>query len=145
VSRATAALLVAGLAVTACSDDPQADYCTAVEERQQALGEVLAAGGQTALLEALPMFRELADEAPSDIRDEWQTVIGALTALEEALEHAGVDPATYDRRNPPPGLSEDEKDRIDAAATELANPRTSEALSGLEQQARDVCQTPLFL
>jgi hypothetical protein len=145
VRRAAALLLVAGLAVAACADDPEADYCNAVEERQQALGEVLAAGDQAALLEALPIFRELAKEAPSDIRDEWQTVIGALTALEEALEDAGVDPATYERNNPPPGLSQEEKDRIDAAAAELANPRTSKALSGVEQQARDVCQTPLFL
>ena len=39
---------------------------------------MLGDGGPDALLEALPIFRDLADEAPDDIRDEWQTVIDAL-------------------------------------------------------------------
>ena len=60
--------------------------------------------------EALPIFRDLADEAPDDIRDEWRTVIGALEGLEDALDDAGVDPATYDRDDPPAGLSQDEQD-----------------------------------
>lgn len=139
------ALLLVPVLLVGCSDDPQADYCDAVEEHQQELTEVLAGGGPAALLEALPVFRELREDAPSDIRDEWQQVIGALEALKEALEGAEVDPATYDRDNPPADLTQAEKDRIDAAARDLASPGTRQALDGVEQQARDVCKTPLFL
>ena len=129
---------------TACSE-PTSEYCEAVKDHQKELTDILAEGGPTALLEALPIFEDLAADAPVDIRDEWATVIDALQALEEALEEAGVDPATYDQENPPPGLSSAERGRIEAAASEVANPRTVDALAGVDQQARDVCKTPLSL
>ena len=129
---------------TACSDSTS-DYCEAVKEHQQELSEIVAGGGPAALLEALPIFEDLAAQAPSDISDEWDTIIDALQALEKALEDAGIDPAAYDRENPPPGLSAAERDRIEAAADGVADPRTGAALEGVDQQARDVCKTSLYL
>lgn len=139
--------LVLGLAVagaTGCSDSTS-EYCEAVEEHQRELSDIVAGGGPAALLEALPIFEDLAAEAPRDIRDEWDTIIEALRALEEALEDAGVDPATYDHEKPSPGLTAAERDRIEAAADDVADPRTEAALAGVDQQARDVCKTPLSL
>ena len=107
--------------------------------------EILGAGGPDALLKALPIFRELQDAAPDDIRDDWKIVVAGLAALEDALDDAGVDPATYDRDDPPEGLSDEEKDRIDAAARELTAPDSVAAFAAVEQQARDVCKTPLRL
>jgi hypothetical protein len=138
---ALAAALLAGT-LSGCADEKE-KYCDAVKDHQQELGEVLGEGGPTALLKALPIFRDLADEAPEDIRDEWRTVIGALEGLESALDDAGVDPATYDRDHPPADLSRAQQDKIDAAALELASPQTVQALDGVQQQARDVCRTPL--
>ena len=65
---------------------------------------------------AADLPRTWPTQAPEDIRDEWQTVIDALEGLEQALDDAGVDPATYDRDHPPDGLSQAEQDAIDAAA-----------------------------
>jgi hypothetical protein len=138
---ATAVLLVALLS-PGCADQ-QEKYCDAVRDHQQELGETLGGGSPDALLKALPIFRDLADEAPDDIRDEWRTVIDALEGLEQALQEAGVDPSTYDRDDPPEGLSQDEKDAIDAAARELTSQQTVVAFNGVEQQAKDVCGTPL--
>jgi len=143
VVRALALPLV--LSAAAACGDATSDYCEAVEGHQKELSEILADGGPTALLEALPIFEDLADQAPRDLRDEWDTVIEALQALEDALKDAGVDPATYDREHPPPGLSASERDRIEAAASDLADPRTVAAFDGVDQQARDVCKTPLSL
>lgn len=139
-----AALLLAGL-LAGCGGDPQEEYCEAVKDRQEELTEITTSGERTALLEALPVFRDLAAEAPSDIRHEWRQVVSSLEGLEEALDEAGVDPATYDARKPPPGLVEEERQRIEAAAGEVASNRTVEALAGVEQHARDVCKTPLSL
>ena len=61
------------------------------------------------LLRALPIFRELEDAAPDDIRDDWKIVVDGLTALEDALDDAGVDPATYDRDDPPEGVSDEDE------------------------------------
>jgi hypothetical protein len=135
-------LLAAGL--SGCADQKE-KYCDAVKDHQQELGEVLGEEGPTALLKALPIFRDLADEAPQDIRDEWRTFIAALEGLESALEDAGVDPATYDRDNPPADLSQAQQDKIDAAALELVSPQTETAFEGIQQQARDVCHTTLQL
>jgi hypothetical protein len=144
VRSAVALVLVAAL-VAGCSDDPYADYCEVVKDNQAELTRTLDEGGPDVLLRALPIFRELGDAAPSDIRDDWQIVVSGLTALETALDDAGVDPATYDRDDLPDGVTEAERDRIDAAAEDLTTAESKAAFAAVEQQARDVCKTPLRL
>jgi hypothetical protein len=153
VRRAVALLLVAGLvgglavAVVANlrDDDPYAEYCAVVEDRQDDLTKIVGEGGPDVLLRALPVFRDLQDAAPSDIADDWRLVVTGLAALQAALDDAGVDPATYDRENPPEGVTDAERDRIDAAAQALTADDTVAAFANVEQQARDVCKTPLRL
>lgn len=127
---------------TGCSSD-QEKYCDAVKDHQQELGRVLGTGSPDALFRALPIFRDLADQAPEDLRDEWKTLIDAVAGLQEALEDAGVDPATYDRDHPPEGLGQADQDAIDAAAGRLTSEETVSAFNGVDQQAKDVCGTPL--
>ena len=95
--RILALVLAAGLVVaTGCSGDPHADYCEAVEDHQVELTEIAASDDTGSLFDALPVYDDLAEEAPDDIADEWDQVIGPLRALEEVLDEAGVDPSTYD-------------------------------------------------
>lgn len=138
-------LAVGGSLLGGCSSDPFEAYCERVEEHQEALTEAVAGGGPDALLAVLPQLRDLRDAAPGDVVDEWQQVVGRLEALEDALESADVDAASYDREDPPEDLSEEERTAIDAAARELVRPETAQALAALETQVRDVCQTPLYL
>jgi hypothetical protein len=140
----TAALVLVSLLV-GCSEDPYDAYCEVVTDHQGELTRTIDEGGPDVLLRALPVFRDLKDAAPSDIRDDWQVVVNGLTALESALDDAGVDPATYDRENLPEGVSEAERDRIDAAAEDLRTEESEAAFAAVEQQARDVCKTPLWL
>ena len=139
-----AALLLVPL-LASCGGDQQDAYCGAVEDHQEELTDLVGSGEPDALLRALPVFRDLQDEAPDDISDEWQQVVGRIEALDEALDDADVDPATYDRDDPPAGLSDEARARIDAAATELGSGTTLRALQDLDQHARDVCRTPLTL
>jgi hypothetical protein len=132
-------------AVTRDEGDRFADYCALVEERQPALSEALSGGARTGLITALPVFRELAAAAPDDIVDEWKVVVDRIDGLADALDAAGVDAAAYDRRDPPAGVDADERAAIDAAAAALGEPAMTEALSGVEQQARDVCRVPLYV
>jgi hypothetical protein len=149
VSRpVAAALLAVVLAATLAGcgdDDPFADYCEEVTAQQKDLTEALADRGPTTLIEALPSFRALQDEAPRDIADDWDVLVTRIDALVEALEDADVDPATYDATSPPDGLGAEEESAIEAAATELAGPAARYALTAVDQQARDVCKTPLYL
>jgi hypothetical protein len=135
------AALVAG-ATAGCSSE-QESYCRAVEEHQAALSEVAASREPGAVLDALDVYRDLQDRAPRDIRDEWSQVVTRLEALQRALDDAGVDPASYDPGTTPDGVADDERRAIEAAARDLGRSETVEAMSGVEQQARDVCGTPL--
>lgn len=144
--RAAAALLALLPVTAACGDaDPYADYCDTVEQHQEELTETLGSGGEAALLQALPMLRDLEEESPDDVADDWARVVTALEQLEEALEDAGVEPAAYDVANPPAGLTDDQRARIARAADAVGSERTMRALTTVEQQVRDVCHTPLTL
>lgn len=147
-ARAVARFLVPGLVavvLTACSGDPEEAYCEEVQEQQPELTALTAEGGPAALLEALPVFETLRDAAPTDVRDEWDVVVGRLGALDAALADAGVDPAAYDRDEPPEGLTAEQRTAIGSAARQLATPEMVRALNGVQQQARDVCGTSLTL
>lgn len=130
--------------LAACGSDRDA-YCGAVEEHQAELSDLVGSGEPDALIAALEIFEELRDDAPDDISDEWQQVVSRIEALRDALEAADVDPATYDRSDPPADLSSEDRAAIDAAARELGSGTTVRALQDLDQQARDVCKTPLTL
>lgn len=140
-----AALVLVGVVLAACGSDPQGQYCQVVKERQAVLTEVATSPGRTALLDALPLLRDLAAEAPGDIRGEWRQVVSALDELDEALDEAGVDPATYDAARPPADVTAEDRRRIEAAADRVADSATVQAFAGVEQHARDVCKTPLSL
>ena len=137
-----AALLLPLLAGCGSKQD---EYCGAVKDHQTELSDIVGSGDPDALLEALDIFRDLQGKAPGDITDEWQQVVTSIEGLQKALEDAGVDPTTYDRDKPPAGLSADDRAKIDAAAKALGSGTTLRALQDLDQQARDVCKTPLTL
>jgi hypothetical protein len=131
---------VPGLA--ACGGD---DYCGAVEEHQAELTDVTASGSPAALLTALPIFRDLAEQSPDDIRDDWKVFLDPLEELDDTLRDVDVDPATYDPEELPAELSEEERGRIEAAGAALADPEVARAFDSVQQQAKDVCHTPLSL
>lgn len=147
-ARALAGLLLASSAglVAGCSGgDPYEDYCAAVEAHQTELTRTLGEGGRAGLIEALPILADLRDQAPEDVSDEWTQVVEAVEGLRDAVAVADVDPATYDPAKPPAGLTAEEKQAIDEAATEVGSQETQLALAAVEQQVRDVCRTPLTL
>lgn len=126
-------------------DDPFADYCAEVEQRREEIGAAVASGPTTGLIRALPSFQALEAKAPDDISDEWAIVTSRIEELVDAFADAGADPASYDRERPPAEVSKEDRDRIEAAAVRLGSRETRAALAGVDQQARDVCQTPLSL
>lgn len=152
IAAYAAVVLLAAAGCGSDDEDPYAvperfqDYCEEVEAQQVVLGDALRSGAEaTGLIKALPSFEALAAKAPDDIADDWDVVIERIDDLVAALEAAGVDPETYDRRRPPAGLDPQERAAIDAAATALVSATTGNAMSSVEQHARDVCKTQLAL
>jgi hypothetical protein len=144
VIRALAAVpLLACLTLTACSGDPQADYCDTVSDHQEELTEIAASEDAGALFGALDTYAELRDQAPRDIVDDWDAVIDPLRELEQALADQGVDPSTYAADDPPADLDAAGRREIEAAAREVGSEQTVTAMAAVEQHALDVCGTPL--
>lgn len=142
--RALAAVpLLACLALTGCSGDPQADYCDAVTDHQAELSEIAASEDAGALFGALDTYAELREEAPRDIVDDWDAVIDPLRELERVLADHGVDPASYAADDPPADLDKAGRREIEAAAREVGSEQTVTAMAAVEQHALDVCGTPL--
>lgn len=140
-------LLVATLTVcllAGCGSD-QDNYCEAIEDHQRALGELFGSSDPDALLQAHEILRELEDQAPSDIADEWRTLNDAITGLRDTIEATGADPETYDPHDPPPEVTREEQQAIRAASRRMTSPETLAALLAVDQQVRDVCHTPLNL
>jgi len=137
-------LLAALLALTLLSGCGGGDdYCDAVKANQARLTDVTGSEGPGALLAALPVFRDLAEEAPDDIADDWQAFLDPLEGLDAALRDAGVDPATYDAKHPPADLGSADRTAIRRAAAQLAAADAQQALADVQQEVLDVCHTPL--
>ncbi len=143
VGAALAGLVLGPGLLGACAGDPVEDYCAEVEAQREPLSQVTSQGGPTALLEALPALEQLRAASPTDLRDDWDVVVGRLGALDDALAQAGVDPGTYDAEEEADGLAEDDRTAIESAARQLATPEMVRALAAVQQQARDVCGTSL--
>jgi hypothetical protein len=143
----TPAALAVGLVVVPllCACGHGTSYCGAVEDHQSDLGSIAHAGDRTALLQALPILEELRDRSPEDVADDWQLLVTRIRALDTALTKADVDPATYDPKHPPAGLSSEDRDLIRRAAAELAASDTRQAFATVQQEVLDVCHTPLDL
>lgn len=132
------------LALAGCGDQTES-YCGALEKDRKPIADMIGSGSPSALLSNLSLFRDLADKAPDDLLDEWQTFISALDGLDDAIKKAGVKPSDFKDGRAPTGLSEEDKQAIADAAGQIGTDEVVEASTGIEQQARDVCKVNLGL
>ncbi|MCW2836745.1 MAG: hypothetical protein JWQ15_859 [Marmoricola sp.] len=144
-ARLTGALVSTLLVALAGCGAPGGDYCSALEAGNQQIADMVGSGSPSALLSNLPLLRDLAEKAPSDLTDEWQVFIGALEALDGALDDAGVKPSDFKDGKPPAGLAAADRKLIADAAGQIGTEDVVAAVSGIEQQGRDVCKVNLGL
>ena len=77
--------------------------------------------------DAIATFHELADDAPSEVADDWKTLDGALTTMESALEDAGLkleDLGAISAGQLPEGMTAEELQAL--------GPKLQSSFSGLE-------------
>ncbi len=144
VRAALAAVLLLPVLLAGCSSQ-QEEYCSALEEEQQTLAELGEGGFEESgtVARTTDVFQRLTEEAPEDLRDEWDTLTGAWRGLEQALQAAGADESMFEAGERPEGMSAEDYDRISQAAVQLRSTRVVEAATGIEQHAQDVCEVDL--
>lgn len=133
------------LVPAACGGDSSEDYCAALKADQGTFAEMQEDSSGLGLLRQRPLLRRLADLAPDDLSDEWQTFLGALDAFSQTLDDVGVEPEDFVDGRPPATLGAAERTRVANAASELSSDDVVEAANGIEQQAKDVCKLQLGL
>ena len=140
--RAAAALVLTLLVPLAgCGEDRVAAYCADVQSHRKQLADMVSdQSGPSALLDKVPLLRELADKAPRDLADEWQTFLNAVENLQRAVKKADVKPEDFQDGKPPAGTSQADADAVRAAADQLGEADVTQAAGAIEQQARDVCK-----
>lgn len=139
----TAALVCSALA--GCSSDTDS-YCAAVRDHKAELTELSDSAGEPGsevMTDSLGVFGDLADRAPEDLTDEWDTFLGAWEGLTTALDASGADVTDFDPEQRPDGMGSDEFAAVKRAAAELTSPQVVEAAGGIEQHALDVCKVDL--
>ena len=140
-ARLAVLALLLGL-VTGCGGAEEQDYCAMVEEEAPGLTRAIDEAGQAGLLEVLPTLEELAAAAPADVEDEWDVFLTAIRGLRDALAETGVDPEQV--LELPEDLPEDDRRAVTAAAGRLLAGDVMGAAETIDQQALDVCHTPLL-
>ena len=144
-ARLGACLALALVLPLAGCGDPTENYCNDLQQHTKQISEMVGSGSPSALLSGLPVLRDLAAKSPDDLDDEWQTLLGALEGLNDAIKAAGVKPSDFKGGKPPAGLSAGDQKAIADAADQIGTDEVVQASSGIEQQARDVCKVNLGL
>ena len=142
---AAAALALALTATLAGCGNSEEKYCDALRKDRVQIDEMTNDTSSDALLDGLPLFQDLADQAPDDLTDEWQTFVNALEGLKDALDAADVKGSDFRDGKIPASVTGEKRQSIVAAADNLASSDVVSAVNGIETQGRDVCKVNLGL
>ena len=134
---ASALLLVP---LTGCGENSIDAYCTQLRGDRAKIADMVDSDSPSPLLSNLTLLHDLADRAPTDVADEWQTFLAALDALQKTLEDVGVTASEFVGGRPPSGLSATDRRAVSDAVAQLGTDDVLGAADGIEQQARDVCK-----
>ncbi|MFL6060979.1 MAG: hypothetical protein ACJ72E_07100 [Marmoricola sp.] len=89
---------------------------------------------------------ELAGKAPSDIKDDWTTMVGAMDALTSALSDAGLkleDLGTLMSGQLPPGTDTSKLAGLTSKLQEIGSDKVTAAGHAISEQAKNVCKVDL--
>ena len=142
------ALLLTALSVTACTS-PTESYCQQLKGDQQHLltlsqrSAAKGARGTRALGETVSLLDGLRDRAPDPVKADWDTLVGALGDLSDAITASGASPADFGSGRRPAGVTEGQLRAVQQAATQLSTTAVQQSATSIEQHAQDVCKVDL--
>ena len=156
ISIVVATLLLGSGLITGCgsSDDDgggggnsSSAYCSAM--KASAAGLKSLNGGTpdfTKLSEFIDKAHDLADKAPSDIKDDWTVLVGAMDALTSALSDAGLkleDLGLLMSGQIPDGVDTTKLAGLTSQLQGIASDKVTKASAAIRKQAKDDCGVDL--
>jgi hypothetical protein len=147
-----AAAMVLALQVAACSgsdDDANSGsgddiYCDKVEEAKSSLEALeLSTSSQEDWDQAGSMLDDIADDAPSDIKGDWENIAGYFDDFQAALDDVGLsieDLSAAQGGEPPEGVSVEDLQALQPKLTKIVRDWSlEESLSNVASDAQERC------
>lgn len=139
---ASAGLLLAAALLTGCGGGDSSAYCDAVASAQDSLGGIDETTDFADLERAIGELRDLADQAPTEVEDDWAVLTGALTDLTDALDRAGVtfdDLGSLAEGQMPENLDLDKLTQLGEDLQGLGAAEVQEASNAITRHAEEEC------
>lgn len=146
LALASAALVAVTLAGCGGGDDgPDSEYCKDLKSASTQF-DSLTSNDVSKLDEAFKTFHTLADEAPTDIKDDWATLDKGITSVEKALADAGLkfsDFAALQEGKMPEGVDVAKLQGLATEFQKLDSAEFDKASKAIEKHAKDTCEVNL--
>ena len=146
LALASAALLAATLSGCGGSDDgPDSEYCKDLKSASTQF-DSLSSNDVSKLDEAFKTFHTLADEAPTEVDDDWATLDKGIKSVEDALKKAGLkfsDFAALQQGKMPEGVDVAKLQGLAKEFQKLDSAEFDKASKNIEKHAKDVCKVNL--
>jgi hypothetical protein len=140
------ATLMAGF-LTACGGGGDTGaYCDSVEDAKADFEKLESGESLDGLEQALNTMHDLADEAPDDVKEDWQVLDGAINDLETALDDAGLkfsDLEAMTSGEIPEDLDPTKIAALGEQLQGLTDEKFQEASENIEKHAKDECDIDL--
>jgi hypothetical protein len=148
LSAIAAAALGLGL-LTACGDDgggsAGGDYCEDLKAAKKELDSI-GGGDFGSLQKTTERMHDLADEAPDEIKDDWEVLVEGIDKLVAALKAAGLtdeDMANLQSGQIPDGVDMEALQDLMTELELLETPEFQEASDNVNKHAKDECGVDL--
>jgi hypothetical protein len=142
------AALVAAVTLAGCGggdDGPDSEYCKDLKSASTQF-DSLTSNDVSKLDEAFKTFHTLADEAPTDIKDDWATLDKGITSVEKALADAGLkfsDFAALQEGKMPEGVDVAKLQGLATEFQKLDSAEFDKASKAIEKHAKETCEVNL--
>lgn len=155
IPLAIASAVLLGGVLTACGGSDSggggalggggSDYCKDIKGAAATFGD-LGTGDSGSIGEAFATFHKLADEAPGAIKDDWKTLDGAITTVEDALSKAGIKLEDFEDLQSgkvPEGVDVSKLTGLATEFQKLSGAEFEKASKAIETHAKTVCKVDL--
>ncbi len=115
------------------------DYCDTLKDSESNFEDLASAGNFDGFDEALDKMHELADDAPDEIKGDWEVFDKAFTDLEQALEDADMTMSDLEGMSDPSAVDPEKLAGLMEAAAPLSSEEFATAAENIEKHAKDEC------
>ena len=146
------ALTLAATVLAACGSDnsgssASGDYCQELKDDKAFFADFNGTNPDFSKFdEVFQRMHTLADDAPSDVADDWKTLDGAITTLETGLKEAGIQPsdlAALQNGQVPAGADLKKLQALAPKLQELSSSDVSDAAKRISDHAKSACGVDL--